>query len=290
MQQLLLGKRKLLSPPLTSTPFTVLPAVHTRCCSRRQRSSNKSSSAGSSSSAKGVQWPRNYENPSSGPRIPEQIPSAPPAPLQQQSPIAEEGETTAGESASREGASSSRRMEDGRVEQQIRPRRDEGVTPGATRNTRGASGRTWIRGRGGAEGNHPTPSVSPGRADFGGINGKSSNSSSDDSRTSSGSSNSNDSGDLPSPVGRPGWDLEVSGELPAPQSGRTRSQSRGLTISVSYADAMLAYVARRAVEAKKTMEKKKAEIKRAHGSLLEEHLEKGRERLEKLERRGALLD
>ena len=45
-----------------------------------------------------------------------------------------------------------------------------------------------------------------------------------------------------------------------------------------------------AVEAKKTMEEKTAEIERAHGSLLEERLEKEHEWLEKLERRNALLD
>ena len=59
-------------------------------------------------------------------------------------------------------------------------------------------------------------------------------------------------------VGRPARNLEVFGELPALQSGRTRSQSRGLTTSASYVDALLvdallAY-ATRAVEAKTTME------------------------------------
>ena len=74
-----------------------------------------------------------------------------------------------------------------------------GVTSGATRNTRGASGRIWSRGpgHGGAESNPPTPLVSPGRADSGVINGSSGSSSSDDSRTSSNSSNSNDSGIFP---------------------------------------------------------------------------------------------
>ena len=46
----------------------------------------------------------------------------------------------------------------------------------------------------------------------------------------------------------------------------------------------------RAVEAKKTMEEKTTEIKRAHESLLEERLEKEREWLEEIERRSALLD
>ena len=166
------------------------------------------------------------------------------------------------------------------------------MAPGATRNARGASGRTWSRGRGGAEGNPPTPSVSPGKADFGGINGSSSSCSScssDDSRTSSDSNNNNDSGDLPALVERPARDLEVFSDLPALQSRRTISLSPGLIISAPYADALLAY-AMRAVEAKKTMEDKAAEIERAHDSLLEESLEKEREWLEDLERRGALLD
>ena len=163
------------------------------------------------------------------------------------------------------------------------------MAPGAICNARGASGRTWSRCSGGAGGNHPTPSVSPGKADFGGINGSSSSSSSDDSRITSDSSNSNDSGDLPAVVGRPAQDLEVFGELPALQSGHTRFQSRGLTMSASHASALLAY-AMRAVEAINTMEQKAAEVERAHDSLLEERLEKEREWLEELERRGALLD
>ena len=162
------------------------------------------------------------------------------------------------------------------------------MVPDVSRYARGNSGRTWSRGREGAEGNPLTPSISPERADFGGINGSSSSSSSDDSRTSSDSSNSNDSGDLPEVVGRPARDLEVFDELPALQRGRTRFQSQGLTMSASYAD-LLAY-AMRAVEVKKTMGEKAAEIELAHDSLLKDSLEKEREWLEELERRGALLD
>ena len=164
-----------------------------------------------------------------------------------------------------------------------------GVAPSATRNARGASGRTWSRDRGGVEGNPPTPSVSPRRADFVGINGSDSRCSSDESRTSSDSSNSNDSGDLPALVGRPARDLEVFGELPALQSGRTMSQSGGLTMSASYAYALLAYTMR-TVEAKKIMEEKASPIERARDSLLEERLEKERQWFEELERRDALLD
>ena len=164
------------------------------------------------------------------------------------------------------------------------------MAPGATRNAQRASGRTWSQGRGGAKGNPPTPPVPPGRNDFNGINGSSNSSSSDDSRTKSNGSNSNDGGDLFALVGRPAWDLEVFGELPALQSGRTRSQSRGLTMNAPYAGALLAYVMR-AVEAKKTMEEKTAEIERAHDSQLKERLEKEQhEWLEELERRGALLE
>ena len=90
-------------------------------------------------------------------------------------------------------------------------------------------------------------------------------------------------------MGRSARDLEVFGELPALQSGHTRSQSRRLTLSAFYADALLVY-AMRAVEAKKAMKEEAAKIERAYDSLLEERLEKERERLHELERRGALLD
>ena len=145
----------------------------------------------------------------------------------------------------------------------------------------GASGKICSRGHGGAEGNPPTPSVPPGRADFGGINGNSSSYSSEDSRTSSG----NDGGDFPALARRPARDLEAFGELPALQSGHTRSQSRGLAMGASCADDLSAY-AMRAMEAEKPMEEKAAEVERAHDSLLEEQPEKAREWLEKLERRG----
>ena len=181
----------------------------------------------------------------------------------------------------------SRRRENVKLGQRVQHRQhDGGVAPGAIRNARGGSGRTWSRGYGGAEVIPPTPSVSPGRDDFGGINGSSSSCSSDDSRTSS---NSNDSGDFPGLVERSARDLEVFGEPPVLQSGCTRSQWRRLTMSASYADALLAY-AMRAVEAKKVIKEQAAEIERARDSLLEERLEKEREWLQKLERRGALLD
>ena len=143
----------------------------------------------------------------------------------------------------------------------------------------------YSRGHGGAEGNPPTPSVPPGRADFGGINGNSSSYSSEDSRTSRDSSSGNDGGNFPTLARRPARDLEAFGELPVLQSGHTRSQSRGLAMGASCADDLLAY-AMRAMEAEKPTEEKAAEVERAHDSLLEEQLEKEREWLEKLERRG----
>ena len=157
-------------------------------------------------------------------------------------------------------------------------------TPAVSPGRGGASGKICSRGHGGAEGNPPTPSPPPGRADFGGINGNSSYSS-EDSRTSSDSSSGNDDGDFPALARRPARDLEAFGELPALQSGHTRSQSRGLAMGASCADDLLAY-AMRAMEAEKPTEEKDAEVERAHDSLLEEQLEKEREWLEKLEGRG----
>ena len=158
-------------------------------------------------------------------------------------------------------------------------------TPAVSPGRGGASGKICSRGHGGAEGNPPTPSPPPGRADFGGINGNSSSYSNEDSRTSSDSSSGNDDGDFPALARRPARDLEAFGELPALQSGHTRSQSRGLAMGASCADDLLAY-AMRAMEAEKPTEEKVAEVERAHDSLLEEQLEKEREWLEKLERRG----
>ena len=102
--------------------------------------------------------------------------------------------------------------------------------PPATRETAAAESEA---GAGGVlKANPQTPSVSSGRAYFGGINGSSSNSSSDDSRTSSDSSNNNDRGDLPAFVGRPARDLEVFGELPELQRVFQRLGGRGYGDSV----------------------------------------------------------
>ena len=149
-------------------------------------------------------------------------------------------------------------------------------TPAVPPGRGGASGKICSRGHGGAEGNPPTPLVPPGRADFGGINGNSSSYSSEDGRTSSDSSSGNDGGGFPALARRPARDLEAFGELPALQSGHTRSQSRGLAVGASCADALSAN-AMRAMEAEKPMEEKAAEVERAHDSLLEEQLGKARE-------------
>ena len=147
----------------------------------------------------------------------QQVPSVPPAPLQQLPPIAEEGESTPGKGASGEGTPS---QGEGRVEYlysefvldmtEVRP-----PVPPATLKTPAAE---HGAGAGGGEGgNPPTPSVSLGRVNFRGINGSSSYSS-DDSCTSSDTSHSNDSGDLSAVVGRSSRGLEVLGELHALQS------------------------------------------------------------------------
>ena len=128
-------------------------------------------------------------------------------------------------------------------------------TPAVSPGRGGASGKICSRGHGGAEGNPPTPSPPPGRADFGGINGNSSSYSNEDSRTSSDSSSGNDDGDFPALARRLARDLEAFGELPALQSGHTRSQSRGLAMGASCADDLLAY-AMRAMEAEKPTEER----------------------------------
>ena len=145
------------------------------------------------------------------------VPSVPSAPLQQLPPIAEEGESVAGKGASGEGTSS---QGEGRLEYLYSEFGLDmaGVWPPVPPATLKAPAEEHEAGaRGDAEGNPPTPSVSPGRVNFGGINGSSS-SSRDDSCTSSDTSNSNDSGDLSAVVGRSSRDLKVFGELQALQS------------------------------------------------------------------------
>ena len=102
----------------------------------------ESTSARNSTNTGGVQWRRGYGSPSPGRRTPEQVPSAPPAPSQQLPPIAEGGVYNGG-GRERGGGVKSGRREDIRLGQRVRPRLHDGdVAPGATRNARGANGRT----------------------------------------------------------------------------------------------------------------------------------------------------
>ena len=103
---LLLDKRKLEPPRLTSTFSTAFTATPTRHCSSKRRSSKKSASAGSFTGAGGAQWQRGYGSPSPGRQTPEQVPSPPPAPQQHLPSNAEEGESAAGEGARGMGATS----------------------------------------------------------------------------------------------------------------------------------------------------------------------------------------
>ena len=86
------------------------------------------------------------------------------------SPYCQRGGVYSGGGRERGGGVKSRRKEGARRGQRVQPRqRSGGVAPGVTRNARGASGRIRSRGSGGAEGNPPTPSASPGR---GGASGR----------------------------------------------------------------------------------------------------------------------
>ena len=79
-------------------------------------------------------------------------------------PYCQRGGVYSGGGRERGGGVKSRRKEGARRGQRVQPRqRSGGVAPGVTRNARGASGRIRSRGSGGAEGNPPTPSASPGR-------------------------------------------------------------------------------------------------------------------------------
>ena len=85
-------------------------------------------------------------------------------------PYCQRGGVYSGGGRERGGGVKSRRKEGARLGQRVQPRqRSGGVAPGVTRNARGASGRNRSRGSGGAEGNPPTPSASPGR---GGASGR----------------------------------------------------------------------------------------------------------------------
>ena len=194
--------------------------------------------------------------PSPGRRTPEQVPSASPAPPQQLPLNVEEEESTVGKGASGEGTSSQggERMENLDSKSDLDNMTE--VWPPVPPATREAPAAEPGAGAAGMRKSTPRHRRSP----LGGPisvapTASSSSSSSDDSCTSSDSSNGNDSGDFPALARRSARDLEVFGEFLSLQSRRTRSQSRGLTMSASYADALLAY-AMRAVKAKKTMEER----------------------------------
>ena len=223
------------------------------------------------------------------------VPPAPPAPQQHLPPIAEEGGATVGEGAIGKGASS---QGGGRVVN-LDSESDldtTGVGP-VLPATRKAPAVEAGAGTGGVEeGKSPAPSSPSKRAEIGSINDSSNSSSSSDSsnskddstdkrgsdsnasHTSNGSSSTSgsvSSGDIPSLTGAEARHLQHFGKPPELQSGRTRSQSRGWTLSESCTDALLAYA--------KTEAKEAEETEQAHDLLLEERLEEEREWLDELQ-------
>ena len=98
------------------------------------------------------------------------------------------------------------------------------------------------------------------------------------SHTNNGSSSTSDSassGDIPALTGTEARRLQHFGKPPELQSGHTRSQSRGWTLSESCTDALLAYSRTEAKEAEET--------ERVHDLLLEKFLEEEREWLDELQ-------
>ena len=208
------------------------------------------------------------------------VPSAPPALEQHLPPIAEEGGSTAGEGATREGASS---QGGGRVaeldsESDLDMKGMEPVLPATCEAPAAEAG----AGTGGvAEGNPPAPSAPSRRAEIGSVNDSSNSkddstsmtgSNSNASRTSNGSSSTSgsaSSGDIPALTGTEARRLQHFGNPPELQNGRTRSQSRGWTWNESCTDTLLVYERMEAKEAEET--------ERVHALLVEERLEEARE-------------
>ena len=202
------------------------------------------------------------------------VPSAPLAPPQQLPPIAKEGESTAGEGASEEGASSRGR---GRVESlyneydldnmtEVRP-----PVPPATCETPAAEPRAGA-GWGLRKANprhHQSPPEGPTSIASTAVVAAAAATIAAPEVTAA---TLMTVGIFPGLWGdlRGTWRFLASSPL---QSGRTKSQPRGLTKSASYADALLAY-AFRTVEVKRTVDKEAAEIERAHDALLKEHLKR----------------
>ena len=143
-----------------------------------------------------------------------------------------------------------------------------------------------------AEGNPPAPSAPSRRAEIGSVSSNS-NSSSDSSNSNSTSDRGSDSnashtsnrssstsgsvssGDIPALIGTDARRLQHFGKPPKLQSGRTRSQSRGWTLSESCTDALLAYA--------RSEGEKAEETERVYDLLLEERLEKKHEWLDELQ-------
>ena len=148
-------------------------------------------------------------------------------------PYCQRGGVYSGGGRERGGGVKSRRKEGARRGQRVQPRqRSGGVAPGVTRNARGASGRIRSRGSGGAEGNPPTPSASPGRGGASGrIRSRGSGGAEDDTPTPSASprrggasgrirsrGSGGAEGDTPTPSASPGR---------GGASGRIRSRGSG---------------------------------------------------------------
>ena len=186
------------------------------------------------------------------------VPLPPPAPPQQLPPIAEEGGSTAGESASGEGAPS---HGGGRVEEDLDGESDLDVTEVGLMLTAMRKKETAETGAGAggvAEGDPAASSDSHG-------------SNSTRSRISSSSSNntSTSRGDVPTLAGREAHRQRWDGKIPALQGGRTRSQSRQHQMSADTADALLTYARR--------MEEEDTATERVHDLLLEGRLEEEHE-------------
>ena len=187
---------------------------------------------------------------------------APPAPQPYLPPIAEEGESTAGEGARGEGTSSQGggRVADLDSESDLDMTGVGSVLP-ATRKTSAAEAGAGT-GEVTEEGNLPAPSAPSRGAEISSVNDSSISSSSSDrsnskndslsrrgsdsiaSHTSNGrnsTSGSVSNGDMPALTGTEARRLQHFGKHPELQSGRTRSQSRGWTLSESRTDALLAY-------------------------------------------------
>ena len=149
-----------------------------------------------------------------------------------------------------------------------------------------------VGARGVAEDNSPAPSAPSRMAEIGTVNDSSSSDSSNSkdnstslrgsdinaTHTSNGSNSTSGrvrNGDIPALTGTEARRLQHFGKSPELQSGHTRSQSRGWTLSESCTDALLAYARTEAKEAEET--------ERVHDLLLGGRLEEECEWLDELQ-------